>query len=90
MLNIVVDKHNTMLRVTFAQRSYYWSSSPLYQACQKRRAQTERMLVPPPHHIEFVDDYVHKGGTQQGSTHLAPWLSISENQREGEGREEIV
>ena len=43
------------------------------QALQHRRSQLERMLIAPPHHIEFVDAYVHKGEVED-SLYTSPWL----------------
>ena len=56
------------------------------QACQQRRAQNERMMVPLPHHIEFVDSYAHKGGIEPGDYQVSPWSCLGEDlEREREG-----
>lgn len=81
MLHSVTQCYAVLQANTHAAVYHYTLYSPLFQACQQRRSQTERMLVPPPHHIEFVDDYVHKGGMQRGDTWQTPWLSIGENRK---------
>ena len=44
----------------------------LLQAIHDRRSQLESMRIPPPHHIEIVDIYIHKGQTSDTS-YSAPW-----------------
>lgn len=45
----------------------------LPQALQHRHSLLERMQVAPPHHIEFVDTYLHKGEVED-TLYTAPWL----------------
>lgn len=45
-------------------------SSP--QALQYHRKQLERLEVNCPHHIEFVNHYVHRGNVEEEGEHLEP------------------
>lgn len=42
------------------------------QALQHRRKQLERMGVACPHHIEFVNQYVHRGKVEGEDEYLSP------------------
>ena len=45
----------------------------LFQALQHRRDQLEHLSVACPHHIEFVNPYVHKGDIKKEDDHVSHW-----------------
>lgn len=55
----------------------------LSQALQQRRSQLDRMLVVPPQHMEYVDNYVHRGWVdpdKERSDYDRPWEWLKRNQ----------
>ncbi len=47
-------------------------SDTISQAVQHRRSKAEQKQVPIPHHIEFVNQYVHRATAKGWEEHLLP------------------